>query len=58
MGLSQDISESVTLACLSQGLIVNNVRANTIRLAPPLTVSEAEVDEAVSILEKALSSAV
>jgi 4-aminobutyrate aminotransferase-like enzyme len=29
---------------------VNAVNASTIRLAPPLTVSEAEIDEAAEIL--------
>jgi acetylornithine aminotransferase/acetylornithine/N-succinyldiaminopimelate aminotransferase len=47
----RDIAERVTMECLGSGLIVNNVRPNAVRLAPPLTVSEAEVDEAVAILE-------
>jgi acetylornithine/N-succinyldiaminopimelate aminotransferase len=54
----RDLAERVTLDCLSNGLIVNNVRPNAVRLAPPLTVSEAEVDEAVSILEGAIGRAV
>ena len=45
------------LDCLANGLIVNNVRPNAVRLAPPLTVSNEEVDEAVAILEKAISRA-
>jgi 4-aminobutyrate aminotransferase-like enzyme len=47
----------VTLDCLANGLIVNNVRPNAVRLAPPLTVSEAEVDEAVGIIENAIARA-
>jgi acetylornithine/N-succinyldiaminopimelate aminotransferase len=54
-GFDRDIAERVTLDCLANGLIVNNVRPNAVRLAPPLTVSEAEVDEAVSILDNAIS---
>jgi acetylornithine/succinyldiaminopimelate/putrescine aminotransferase len=47
-------AERVVLDCLETRLIVNNVRPNAVRLAPPLTVSEAECDEAVSIIDKAL----
>ena len=36
--------------CLEHGLIVNAVRADALRLAPPLIVSEAEVAEALAIL--------
>src|SRR3972149_5455213 len=57
VGLSSDLAEKVVLDCLANGLIVNNVRPNAVRLAPPLVVSEAECDEAVSILEGAISRA-
>ena len=40
---------------LDAGLIVNGVNATTIRFAPPLTVSDAEIDEALSILTTVLS---
>jgi acetylornithine/succinyldiaminopimelate/putrescine aminotransferase len=53
----RDVAERVALECLQHGLIVNNVRPNAIRLVPPLTVSEAEVDEAVSIIAEVLESA-
>jgi acetylornithine/succinyldiaminopimelate/putrescine aminotransferase len=45
----------VVPALLAAGLIVNGVNATTIRFAPPLTVSDAEVDEALSILATVLS---
>ncbi|MPZ48992.1 MAG: acetylornithine/succinylornithine family transaminase [Dehalococcoidia bacterium] len=57
IGLTKDVAERVTMECLSNGLIVNNVRPNAVRLAPPLTVSEAEIDEAVAVIETALASA-
>jgi acetylornithine/N-succinyldiaminopimelate aminotransferase len=44
----------VASAALRRGLIVNAVTSTTIRLAPPLTVSESEIDEAVAILEAAI----
>ena len=57
VALTRDIAEAATLESLRTGLIVNNVRPNVIRLAPPLTVTEPELDEAVSILEKAIAAA-
>jgi acetylornithine/succinyldiaminopimelate/putrescine aminotransferase len=57
IGFERDIAERVTLDCLANGLIGNNVRPNALRLAPPLTVSEAEVDEAVGIVENAVARA-
>ena len=39
---------------LDAGLIVNAVNPSTIRLVPPLTVSDAEVDEAVALINTAL----
>ncbi len=55
VAFDRDLAERATLDCLEAGLIVNNVRSNAIRLAPPLTVTESECDEAVAIIEKVLS---
>jgi len=43
---------------LARGLVVNAVTATALRLAPPITVSSAEIDEAVTILAGVLSSTV
>jgi predicted acetylornithine/succinylornithine family transaminase len=43
-------------ACLARGLLVNAVRPKTLRFAPPLVVSAADVDRALEILDEALSS--
>jgi acetylornithine/succinyldiaminopimelate/putrescine aminotransferase len=40
---------------LSRGLIVNAVNASTLRLAPPLTVSDAEIDEACALIAAVLA---
>ena len=40
---------------LSRGLIVNAVNASTLRLAPPLTVSDAEIDEACALIATVLA---
>lgn len=44
------VAAEVAAGCLEAGLIVNAVNASTIRLAPPLTVSAEEIDEAAEIL--------
>jgi predicted acetylornithine/succinylornithine family transaminase len=49
-------SADVAAAALADGLIVNAVAPGVIRLAPPLTVSSAEIDEAAAILSAAITS--
>jgi len=46
----------VVEACLARGLLVNSVRPKTLRFAPPLVVSEAEVDRALEILDETLAA--
>ena len=41
---------------LEQGLIVNAVDASTIRLIPPITVTDDEIDEAVALIADVLES--
>ncbi len=48
-------SPAVAAAAMAAGLLVNPVRPNAIRLAPPLLVSDGEVDRAVEILGTVLS---
>ena len=48
-------SGAVYKACLADGLVVNAVNATTIRMAPPLNVSRAHVDEAVTVVAGALA---
>lgn len=52
--LDSDIAKQVESAALNHGLIVNAVRPNVIRLAPPLNVAAAEVDLAVELLNASL----
>jgi predicted acetylornithine/succinylornithine family transaminase len=49
------LTADVVPVLLDAGLIVNGVNATTIRFAPPLTVSDAEIDEAISVLATVLS---
>jgi acetylornithine/N-succinyldiaminopimelate aminotransferase len=53
---NSDIAQSVLMACLEKGLLVNKVKANAIRLVPPLIIGNKEVDEALDILDKSLSN--
>jgi acetylornithine/succinyldiaminopimelate/putrescine aminotransferase len=43
-------------AALTRGLVINAVTPTALRLAPPLTVSDDELDEAVAILEEVLAA--
>ncbi|MFB0559018.1 MAG: aspartate aminotransferase family protein [Dehalococcoidales bacterium] len=56
MEFSSDIAKSVVMACLDGGLLVNRLKPNTLRFMPPLIISNDEVDEALAILDRALSS--
>jgi acetylornithine/N-succinyldiaminopimelate aminotransferase len=47
-------AKAVADAALDAGLVVNAPAADVIRLAPPLIVTEAEVDEGVAILREVL----
>ncbi len=53
---SSDIAQSAVMACLDKGLLVNRVKPNAVRFMPPLIIGNEEVDEALGILDKALSS--
>ncbi len=55
---SRNIAQSVVIACLDRGLLVNRLKPNALRFMPPLTIGNEEVDEALGILDKALSSIV
>ncbi len=48
-------AKSFVNTMLQRGLVVNAVNATTIRLAPPITVSTSEMDEAIAIISEVLS---
>jgi predicted acetylornithine/succinylornithine family transaminase len=48
-------AKEVYTRLLAAGLVTNAVTATSIRLAPPLTVSEGEIDEALAIMKGVLS---
>ena len=50
-------AKAVYTTLLQRGLVVNPVTATALRVAPPITVSEAEIDEAIAIMHSVLSEA-
>ena len=55
LGLTDNIAEELVLACLKEGLLVNPVKPNALRFIPPLIISEKDIDEALSVLEKVMA---
>jgi acetylornithine/N-succinyldiaminopimelate aminotransferase len=53
-GLEDGKAKEVASRVLAEGLIVNPIGDETLRLLPPLVIGEAEVDEALAILRRAL----
>jgi acetylornithine/N-succinyldiaminopimelate aminotransferase len=52
--LTAPTAKEIAAAALEAGLLVNPVRPDAIRAAPPLLVSEAEIDAALAILGKVM----
>ena len=53
--LKSDLAGNVVAAALGKGLLLNNPGPRTVRMLPPLIISEGEVDETISILDQVLS---
>ena len=51
-----EIAKDVASRAADAGLLVNPITPTALRLTPPLTTSDAEVEEAVAILRGVLSS--
>ncbi len=55
--LDAPVAKDVAARALHAGLLVNAVRPDAVRVAPPLLVRDEEIDAALSILERALADA-
>jgi acetylornithine/N-succinyldiaminopimelate aminotransferase len=55
IGLAKDIAGNVMTNCFNEGLLVNAVKPNTIRVVPPLIITNKEADMATEILDKAFA---
>ena len=51
-----DIGRDMMMACLERGLLANLLNPNAIRFIPPLIIGNSEIDEALGILDGALST--
>ena len=56
MEFDSKISQDVVMNCLENGLLVNRLKPTAIRMIPPLIITNKDVDEAIGILDKALST--
>ena len=52
---SDTLSARLVAACNEEGLLLNPVRPDAIRLIPPLIITEADADEAVEKIERGLA---
>lgn len=50
--LGEEVAPKVFERCLEEGMVVNLIGGKTIRLAPPLTVTRAEIRHALDILRR------
>ena len=56
LALLRPVAKQVLTHCLENGLIVNAVGDDTIRLLPPLIITNGDADAAVTILGKAIAA--
>ncbi|MFA5309570.1 MAG: aspartate aminotransferase family protein [Dehalococcoidales bacterium] len=52
---NREMAKAVVAACIEQGLLVNRLKPNAVRLIPPLIIGRKEVDEAIGILDGVFS---
>jgi 4-aminobutyrate aminotransferase-like enzyme len=52
---ASEVATAVYEAAIRQGLLVNRTAGKVIRLLPPLTITEAELDRALLLLDAAFS---
>jgi acetylornithine aminotransferase len=50
--LGEPLARAVAAAALDAGVLVNDCTPAVVRLAPPLVIEEAELDDALTVLEK------
>jgi acetylornithine/N-succinyldiaminopimelate aminotransferase len=56
IAFADDMAEELLMSCLEKGLLVNKVKPNTLRFIPPLIITEKDIDKALGILGKILST--
>ncbi|MGU3412004.1 acetylornithine transaminase [Microbacterium sp. M1A1_1b] len=56
VGLHRPVAAAIAAAALERGLIVNAPNESSLRIAPPLIVTDAEIDEFLAILAQSMAS--
>jgi acetylornithine/N-succinyldiaminopimelate aminotransferase len=56
VGLHLPVAAAIAAAALERGLIVNAPNESSLRIAPPLIVTDAEIDEFLAILAQSMAS--
>jgi acetylornithine/succinyldiaminopimelate/putrescine aminotransferase len=46
--------EDIYKECMKEGLLINCTQDTVLRIMPPMTVSKAEIDKAIFILDKVI----
>lgn len=54
--LAQDVAKDLSVKALEKGMLLNATGPHTLRLVPPLILTQQEADEAVAILDDILSA--
>ncbi|MDQ3986108.1 MAG: acetylornithine transaminase [Actinomycetota bacterium] len=55
LGFSQDLAREIASHALDRGLLVNDATPRVVRITPPLTVSDDEIDHGLKVLEEVLN---
>jgi len=53
--LAREAAQEVVLAALREGVLLNAVRPNAVRIMPPLVISQEELAQGVEVLERCIS---
>ncbi|KAA9129905.1 acetylornithine transaminase [Microbacterium caowuchunii] len=56
IALSRPIAKAVTAAAMENGLVINAANDDTIRIAPPLTIGDVEIDEFLELFQTTLTT--
>ena len=55
--VAPDVADRMVAAALDRGLLVNRTAGTVVRLLPPLTITDADIDEALGRLREAFADA-
>jgi acetylornithine aminotransferase len=56
VGLTRPVAKEVVALAQQRGLIINAPTENTIRLLPPLTIGDVEIDEFIALFAGTLAA--